>query len=279
MGKKLFTFVLCLFLTLSLSACSVASEKEVVKYAEEKYGEATLLKTEEPSDEEIICHFKDKEYGFEYYVVSYMNDIVIDGATFGSAENKGSDFDIQYYNYMNETLEDDLALIEGKYNVDISVSDGTYIYYFAQVNYKSSDASNVAQVSKEISDLYTSIDTRHYWKDLDVEAYDSQGNYLGAYHYEQEKWMTPEDEEDLFYIEHITNLTSKAVYVGKEQHVFTDTGVDINDVVQVLGNPEVKTDSIITYYFFTVDDEEYYMCDFMIMNDIGGHEWYTNYEK
>jgi tRNA (cytidine(34)-2'-O)-methyltransferase len=38
-----------------------------------------------------------------------------------------------------------------------------------------------------------------YWKDLDVEAYDMDGNYLGAYHYEQEKWMTPEDENDLFY--------------------------------------------------------------------------------
>lgn len=30
---------------------------------------------------------------------------------------------------------------------------------------------------------------------------------------------------------------------------------------------------------FIVDDKEYYMCNFMITNDIGGYEWYTNYKK
>ncbi len=279
MGKKLGIALICVLLLLSLAGCSVASEKEVVKYAEEKYGKATLVKTEEPSDEEIVCYFKDKEYGFEYYVTSYMNDIIIDGSTFGSAENKGSNFDIQYYNYINDTIEADLSAIENKYNVDISISDGTYIYYFARIYYKTSDTSNVEVVSKEVSDLYTALDTRHYWKDLVVEVYDANDEYLGAYHYEQEAWMTPEDETELFYIEHIENLTSKAVYLRKEQHSFTETGVDINNVVTVLGNPEVTVDSTVTYYIFSVDGEEYYMCDFMVMDDIGGYVWYTNYEE
>lgn len=279
MGRRLGVFVIYMLLFLSLTGCSVASEREIVKFANEKYGEATLIRTEEDGDEKTTCYFRDKEYGFEYYVTSYMNDIVIDGATFGSAENKGSDFDIQYYKYINDTIQADLSLVEDKYNVDISVSDSTYIYYFAKISYKSSDFSNVAQVSKEVSDLYTSIDTRHYWKNLSVDAYDENGNYLGAYHYEQGKWMTPEEENDLFYIDEISKLSDEAVYVGKEQHLFTETGVNINDVVQVLGNPEVKTDSTVIYYIFTVDDKEYYMCNFMIRDDIGGFEWYTNYKK
>ena len=277
MGKKIYALFVYMVLAMCLSGCSVASEKEIIRYAKEKYGEATHIKTEKVSDDNTRCYLRDKEYGFEYYVSSYMNDIIIDGANFGASENKGSDFDVKYYNYMNDAIKEELSLIEEKYNVDIVISDGTYIYYFAKVNYQASDSSNVALVTKEISDLYTSLDTRHYWKDLDVEAYDNKGNYLGAYHYEQGRWMTPEDEEDLIFIDNIENLSDKALYIRKEQHYFTETGVNINDVVQVLGNPEVKTDSKVTYYIFTVDGKEYYMCNFMVMNEIGGYEWYTNY--
>ena len=56
-----------------------------------------------------------------------MNDIIIDGSKFGATENKGSNFDIQYYNYLNDAVKDDLALLEKKYNIKITVSDGTYI--------------------------------------------------------------------------------------------------------------------------------------------------------
>lgn len=279
MKKKIMTFAICIFFILLLNGCSVASEKEIIRFANEKYGEATLIRTEKIDDEEVVCYFKDKEYSFEYFVSSYMNDIVIDGATFGSTENKGSNFDITYYNYINDTIKGDIHDIEDKYNVNISISDGTYIYYFARISYNSNDTSNAALVSGEVSDLYTSIDSRHYWKDMVVEVYDCSGNYIGSYHSEQSAWMTPEEEIDLIYIDAIASLSSDAVYVGKEQHVFSETGVNINNVVQVLGNPEVKVDSIVTYYIFIVDDKEYYMCNFMITNDIGGYEWYTNYKK
>jgi len=278
MGKNKIILILSVFLSIILAGCSVASEKEIVRFAKDKYGEATLIKTDD-SDKEVKCYFKDKEYGFEYYVTSYMNDIIIDGSKFGATENKGSNFDIQYYNYLNDAVKDDLALLEKKYNIKITVSDGTYIYYFAKINYIYADTTNVALVSKEVSDLYTNLDTRHYWKNLDVEAYDANGTYLGAYHYEHSKWMNPEEEVDLLYIERINDLNPNATYVRKEQHPFNYTGVNINDVVSVLGNPEVKVDSIINCYIFTVDGKEYYMCDFMIVNDIGGYEWYTNYKE
>lgn len=162
MKKKTRIFVIAIFLIVIFSGCSVASEKEIIKYSKEKYGEATLIRTEELSDTEVKCHFKDKEYGFEYYVTSYMNDIIIDGSNFGAAESKGSNFDIQYYKYINDAIDYELSLLEKKHNIIISVSDGTYIYYFARVSYTSSDTSNVSLITKEVSDLYTSIDTRHY---------------------------------------------------------------------------------------------------------------------
>lgn len=279
MGKRIIALITFLLIVLSFGGCSVASEKEIVKYANDKYGEAELLKTEKPDDENTICYFKDKEYDFEYYVKSYMNEILIDGSSFGSTENKGSNFDIQYYNYINKEVGSDLSLLEQKYNIDISVSDGTYIYYFARIYYKSSNTSNVSAVTKEISDLYTTVDTRNYWKDLVVEAYDESGNYLGSYHHSRNGWMTFEDEYDIKYIDEIANLSDDAKYLRKEQHSFTETGVNIQEVVQVLGNPEIKPDSTVTYYIFTVDGQEYYMCDFMVHDDIGGFEWYTNYKK
>ncbi len=279
MGRRLSVIFLCFMLPLFIVGCSVASEKQIVKFAKEKYGEATLIKTEESGDEKTVCYFKDKEYGFEYYVTSYMNEIIIDGSSFGSTENKGSNFDIQYYNYINEVVGSDVSMLEQKYNIEISVSDGTYIYYFARIYYKSSDTANVSTVTKEISDLYTAVDTRNYWKDLVVEAYDEDGNYLGAYHHSRGGWMTTEDEYDMKYIDEISNLSSDAKYLRKEQHLFTETGVNIQDVVQVLGNPEVKENSLVTYYIFTVDGQEYYMCDFMVHDDIGGFEWYTTYKK
>lgn len=91
--------------------------------------------------------------------------------------------------------------------------------------------------------------------------------------------MTPEEEIDLNYINHIHELSPNAKYIRKEQHLFTETGVNINDVVHVLGNPEVKINSTVNYYIFTVEGKEYFLCDFMIINDIGGFEWYTNYKK
>ena len=279
MGKRIITLIVFSLLFLSLTGCSVASEKEIVKFANDEYGEATLLRTEERDDKNTICYFKDEEYGFEYYVSSYMNEIIIDGSSFGSTENKGSNFDIQYYNYINEVVDSDLSMLEQKYNIDISVSDGTYIYYFAKIKYKSSNISNVATLTKEISDLYTAVDTRNYWNDLVVEAYDESGNYLGSYHHSRNGWMTAEDEIDLKYIDEISKLSADAKYLRKEQHLFTETGVNIQDVVQVLGNPEVKQTSMVTYYIFTVDGQEYYMCNFLVHDDIGGFEWYTTYEK
>ena len=61
MKKKIMTFVICIFLILLLNGCSVASEKEIIRYANEKYGEATLIRTEKMDDEEVVCYFKDKE--------------------------------------------------------------------------------------------------------------------------------------------------------------------------------------------------------------------------
>lgn len=274
--KKAIVFGLVIMFFLSCVGCSVDSENNIIQYAEDRYGANQHIRTVTQSDE-VTCYFTDDEYGFEYYVCSYMQEILVDDANFGSTENKGSNFDIQYYNYLCDTLSSDLQTIETKYNVDIQISDGTYIYYFAQVYYKGADTSNVAAVTKEISDLYVALDSRHHFKDLVVEAYNLNTERLGAYHSEQSKWMTQEDEIEWEYIMRIQDLCPQAVYLRKEQHNFTDTGADINEVVTVLGTPEVTTTSMVTYYVFSVDGKEYFMADFMIYNDMGGFEYYTNY--
>ena len=46
MEKKIYTLFVYMVLAMFLSGCSVASEKEIIRYAKDKYGEATHIKTE-----------------------------------------------------------------------------------------------------------------------------------------------------------------------------------------------------------------------------------------
>ena len=64
----------------------------------------------------------------------------------------------------------------------------------------------------------------------------------------------------------------------KEQKVFKDTNISLQDVVDVLGSEPVTEDSMVTYYYFTVNGEIYYMVDVLVDSE-GGIAWYTNYQE
>lgn len=273
--NRAIAFVLGVVLLLNCVGCSVDSEKNIINYAEEKYGNNHHIKTVTQADE-IMCYFTDDEYGFEYYVSSYLNEIIVDGSSFGTTENKGSNFDIQYYNYLCNALLADFHDLETNYNVTIEISDGKYS--LAQVHYKTTDTSDVANITKEISDLYAALDTRHYFEDIIVEAYDFRGEYLGAYHYKQSEWMTPEDEIKLEFIMHIHDLCPQAVYLRTERHRVADTGVDINDVVGSYTYPDITETTTVNCYIFSVDGKEFFMADFLYRNENGLERYYTNYK-
>lgn len=268
---------------LSLCSCSPASKEDALRYAEEKFGEAEYIRTQEEGDKAIIYYFKDSEYGFEYYVESKVKDINIDGSKFGESESKYSDFDEKYYSYVLEQIENEFAGLESSYGVDIrdGFSDNIkldYKYNFAEIYYVSYNTSTAPEVGRKVNDLFAQYDTRGYWKDMAVDVYDNVGEKIGSFSYKYNQWMTPEDENDAHYIEIIKMWNPDAEYIRKEQVLFKDMGIDINDVEVTLGNEPPTDDTVYTYYYFEVDGKEYYMANIMI-NDGQRSDWFTNYDR
>lgn len=280
--KKITKSVLLCVLVVCLCACSPASQKEVLRYAENKFGDAEYVRTEEISEKKISYYLRDEEYGFEYCVTSGVNDILIDGAKFGETEHKSSDFDEVYYGYVLEQIQDELTALETEYSVQIlsgfdEEAQLGYEYQLAEVYCESESVA--AQVTKAVSELFASYDTRGYWSEKDVAAYDEEDVRLGTYSLKYDRWLTPEDEQDVFYCEQMQMLNSEAKFVRKEQKVFKETGISLNDVPTVLGSEPTTEDSIVTFYYFTIEGKEYYMADVLVYAEYGAIVWYTNYEK
>ena len=259
--KKIIRCILLGLIAVCLCACSLASKKEVQRYAENKYGEAKYVRTEEIDDKNIRYYFRDEEYGFEYCVSSSVNDILIDGAKFGETESKSSNFDKTYYEYVLSQVREELTALEQKYGVRIldglheEVQFG-YQYQLAEVYCESADDTVAPQVTEEINKLFAAYDTRGYWEYMKVTAYDTAANRLGTYSYKYNRWLTLEDERDVLYYEEIQKLNSEAKFVRKEQKVFKETNISLRDVMDVLGEEPITEDSIVTFYYFTVNGRE-----------------------
>jgi len=264
-------------LTICLCACSPASKKEVARYAENKFGKAEYVRTEEIDDKTIRYYFQDDQYDFEYYVTSEVNDILIDGAKFGESESKGSNFEKVYYEHALEQVQEELAALEADYGVRI-LTDFDEVYRLAEVYFETGEEALAPEVTKAVKEVFAAYDTRNYWAERHIYAYDAGEIRLGTYSFKYDCFLTPEDEEDVLFYERIEMLNDEAEFVRKEQKVFKDTNISLQDVVDVLGSEPVTEDSMVTYYYFTVNGEIYYMVDVLVDSE-GGIAWYTNYQE
>lgn len=264
-------------LTICLCACSPASKEEVERYVKKEFGKAEYVRTEEIDDKTIRYYFQDDQYGFEYYVTSEVNDILIDGAKFGESESKGSNFEKVYYGYILEQVQEELAALEADYGVRI-LTDFDEVYRLAEVYFEAGEEALAPEVTKAVKEVFAAYDTRNYWAERHIYAYDAGEIRLGTYSFKYDRFLTPEDEEDVLFYERIEMLNDEAEFVRKEQKVFKDTNISLQDVVDVLGSEPVTEDSMVTYYYFTVNGEIYYMVDVLVDSE-GGIAWYTNYQE
>lgn len=282
MKKKIFLLFFETVLAMIICACSPASKKEIIKYVKgEHYGEAELIRTDKVSDDEIIYNFKDCEYGFMYQVSSKVVDISFDATKFGETETKNSDFNSVYYDYVTEQIGNELSELEASYGVDITTSSKYYdvasdYHVFANIYYLTGDLQTAPEVSKAVNDLYKSYDLRDYWKCNRTYAYDEYGNKIGEYDLANNIWMTPDMEEDDYYIKQAHMLNPDAVYTRKDEKKFKDTGISMDDVTHILGMEMPTENSIITYYYFEVDGKEFFLAD-IVVNPMC--RWYTNYQE
>ena len=264
-------------LTICLCACSPASKEEVECYVKNEFGKAEYVRTEEIDDKTIRYYFQDDQYDFEYYVTSEVNDILIDGAKFGESESKGSNFEKVYYEHALEQVQEELAALEADYGVRI-LTDFDEVYRLAEVYFEAGEEALAPEVTKAVKEVFAAYDTRNYWSERHIYAYDAGEIRLGTYSFKYDRFLTPEDEEDVLFYERIEMLNDEAEFVRKEQKVFKDTNISLQDVVDVLGSEPVTEDSMVTYYYFTVNGEIYYMVDVLVDSE-GGIAWYTNYQE
>lgn len=281
--KKNYISVLISLIMLCLSACSTASKEETLRYAKNEFGKAKYVRTEEIDDKKVRYYFCDEEYDFEYCVTSTVSDILIDGAKFGETESKASDFDKIYYEYVLSRVREDMNALEKKWNVRIldglnEEAQPGYQYQLAEVYCEASDDTVAQQVAETVNNLFAAYDTRGYWEYMQVPVYDTDGNRLGTYSYKYERWLTPEDERDVLYYEEIQKLNSEAKFVRKEKKVLKETNIPLKDVPDILGEEPITEDSIVTFYYFTVDGREYYLADVLVSVE-GRLVWYNNYES
>ncbi len=280
--KKLVILLFTIMLMLLLTACEPASKREILRYAKEEYGEVEFIKEEVVSEDEITYYVKDVEYGFEYYITSYVSDINIDGSKFGEVENKKSNFNNLYYNYITEKLDSEFKELEDIYKVDIVTGTKDYNLNdfewapLAEIYYKAGDEKTAPTVSKKVKDLYKEYDNRNYLKCSSIDVYNQNEEIIGNYDLERDMWMTQAQKEDYYYIDRVKGLDAEAEYVRKEQKLFKDTGLSLDDVAIVLGNEPPEENTVVTYYYFTVDGKEFFLADVLLDTDFG---WYNNYDQ
>ena len=258
-----------------LSACHVKSESQIVRYANQNFGSAELVATENTENDGRTCIMRDKEYGFEYYVKSEMHDINIDGSKFGSTESTNSDFSSKYYKLLKNTCQSKFDEIEKTDGVEISDGDS---FNFMKVKC-TVQKSNFLETAEKIADIIISFDNRKYYKESSLGIYDINDKRLGAYCIHDKKWVDADDEYDYIYINEAKQVNRKAEFVRKEKKLFKDTGLSPSQVTVFLGEPEYTYETPVQYYYFAVDGKEFFIADFITDYDASLIRHYSNYNE
>lgn len=260
---------------LVLSACHVKSESQIVRYANQNFGSAELVSTQNTEKGDRTCILRDKQYGFEYYVKSEMHDINIDGSKFGSTESTDSDFSSKYYELLMSNCQAQFDEIAQADRVEI-IHDGSFDFMKIKCT---AEKSGFLEAIEKISDIIISFDTRKYYKKSCFGIYDMNDKRLGAYYIHEKKWVDADDEYDYIYIDEAKQVNRKAQFVRKEKMLFKDTGLSPSQVTIFINEPEYTYETPVQYYYFTVDGKEFFIADFITDYDASLIRHYSNYNE
>lgn len=289
--RVLVSFFLCL-LSVLLCSCKaeVASEREIKEYAKKHFGQATFLKSEESDDRTRVCYFTDKEYGFDYSVRSEVMDVGLDGSKFWESEGKNSDFEDLYYVVLQDKTKEKLAKdISSETNAELfKIEIDEEKNYFTPIllleltcENLSMEVQNAANsFAKKYLETFREFDTRGFYEDACCIVYGPDSKKLLTFDYAHATdGITPENQAIDEYTVMAKYLNQKAVYVRKEQKLFRDTGVALDQLIHVLGVDDLTEESPVLYYYFTADNKEFFIADFTVRDDeTGSYKRYSNYE-
>lgn len=204
MKKKIFIMTI-LVLLLVVTGCSrdssnvkLLNEKQAARIARTYYGDATYKGIKESSSDKVVYIFKDNELGFEYNIVSFKKSLSVDGTSFGYTSATSSDFGIEYYNYIIESLSTKVSNIEDKHNVTIGNNDGwrsiksalyeTRRYVrdcdpndYAFYSVYSNNSIDREKAGEELLEYIKKYDTRKYFRTCGIWLRENELNYNNVY--------------------------------------------------------------------------------------------------
>lgn len=304
MQSKKVLMLFALIPALLLTGCGhVQSAKSLIKRAEKMHGKCKVVSKTE-TDEKTVVRLRDELQGFEYEVISSMNDINIDGSSFGSLPGTYDCFDMYLMSYVTDQIKFDLDKLCEKYNATYeSGYDKEIIEFTINSPSKDSNAIKLVEEASKLCQEYNlenrldgcTISVGHdnkwfkekYPYPTDPETlytekgylYSSAGSsiakHIGSAKLPDCTFRDKEAETDDYYLEMAQMKNEKAQFIKKEKKTFADTGVSLDRVQHIYGeeSPEKMSDSV-TFYYFLADGKEFYICDFV---DCENDTWYTNY--
>lgn len=255
-----------------VSACSSdpASGSKLLRYAKMNYGDAVCVSVEETNDSRT-CYFQDEEYGFSYWVKSTRNAFSMDGSKFFHFEDKQSNFEDAYYQYLYEALRQVFDDVKDRYRaeivpVDLSSSNSLTVRNLGLVSLyvSNTEETNIIEVCREITEQYQDMDQRGYFADAFIIVYDMNSQRLGKYSLAEGEFLDVQ-EEKVKHFQMLAKLKDETSEYQYRKSVLAEEFTELADI---------PAESVSLYYFQTENGQLYYIADVIIHG-----EYYSNYKK
>ena len=243
--KKTFPLIICALMCMVLfCSCSVKSKGSLIAYAKNEYGPCEFVKEETRgtgNDKVRTVYLIDNDTGIEYTVTSKMQDMNLDGSSFGYTESTSSDFLELYWDYVIDNAQDDLDDISEEYDVDLSKP------YEAVFNGRPSPG----QPEAVAEGVYCAI-KKYDGKDLlepTILVYSENGSaYLGVLNGETGTWS---GNDSYKVIDYVQSVFPEAAYLSDiygipESYVNSD---DLDRLIE-LGAKD-SNEFNVEFYFFS----------------------------
>lgn len=212
---RLILICFCILLMFCLGACGkTVSKSKLLTYAKKTYGKCKLISEEHSgsgSDEVRTLYLQDIDTGMEYYVTSKLQEFNVDGSVFGYTENKSSDFDEKYNDYVIDSAEQELSELNTGHPVQLILGKHANKIIFDK---RISDEDSKA-ISKKIAEIIADHDKKDYLL-LEFLVYsENEEIYIGYYDYSGDTFSSSQSYKVIDYVyDNIDKDAEFRFYIG-----------------------------------------------------------------
>ncbi len=268
----LFGAVICF-----LTGCgSPKDSKALIKMAVKAHGDCEVI-SQSDTEEGAKVELHDKLQDFNYVVTSGMTGLFIDGTTLGHYPKTSDTFEKELAKKVFSNLKDEMDKVCADYKVTYETEDVQFLNIYA------GDEESARKATEEMAKLIQTQNLKNRLDNHIIYAYNASSKYdhFGSVKLPETSWRSLEDER----IEFFTNLAHEsdkgAKFLRIEKKKFSETGYDIKDVVQTLGEdcPKDGNSMVTLYYFESSEGSEFYIGNFYVYDENRDYRRVTNYKK